>query len=632
MSSWDAPTGSWDSRQEPDESGGPDEQGYPQGEPTGGYRTMRGGEGRIRAGRRGLPGYDQAQSYDQATAGYDQGPGYGQEAGYGQQPGYGAEPGYGPQSGYRSDPLGAPPAPGPRTAPTPLASSDPFGSPASGPQRPLGSPTEDPLNSGSQSVFDSGSRRAPGSGSYGFARSDEDITWAYHRYGGEEPARSGWPDSDQQPGHGDQPGYGDPHGYGDPPGYRSPAPPAQDYGQGRPAADPGYRADPGYAADPGYGAQPGYGPPGYRQNGYGQQDYGQASGPGRADQDYQTEAYPPPGAEPSDFPQHAFGDGGFGQNGFAQNGYGQNGYGQDAYAPDAYRQDAYGLDVYRQDAYGQDAYGQDGYAPGGYAPEGYGQQGFEAPPGPGPGLSDDGAAALDGPGSRSRSGAPRSGARSPQRPSVVRMVLYLAAAVIGVVAIVYFVVHMTKNSGSTSASGTSTPSATSPAAGAGPHYVFKLAGDVGRYPLNQQAVSQLSAQMKGQSAPITNKLASSGAGTPAKSVVGIYDMGTSSSLTSPSYKGLVFVGYDGTFTPANVIKLVQKNLVSTRVVVDAGPHGGQMMCGYNTVSGAAASECVWATKTTVGIVEFYNHGHPAKVAGFGKLALEVRDAVEARAQ
>jgi len=138
--------------------------------------------------------------------------------------------------------------------------------------------------------------------------------------------------------------------------------------------------------------------------------------------------------------------------------------------------------------------------------------------------------------------------------------------------------------------------------------------------------------MKGQSAPITNKLASSGAGTPAKSVVGIYDMGTSSSLASPSYKGLVFVGYDGTFTPAKVIKLVQKNLVSTRVVVDAGPHGGQMMCGYNTVSGAAASECVWATKTTVGIVEFYNHGHPAKVAGFGKLALEVRDAVEVRAQ
>ncbi|MGH3234297.1 MAG: hypothetical protein ACRDOH_13785, partial [Streptosporangiaceae bacterium] len=101
MSGWDAPTGSWDSRQEPDESGGPDEQGDQQGEPTGGYRTVRGGEGRLRAGRRGLPGYDQAQNNDQTTAGHDQGSGYGEqghgEQGYGEQ-GYGQQ-GYG-QQGY----------------------------------------------------------------------------------------------------------------------------------------------------------------------------------------------------------------------------------------------------------------------------------------------------------------------------------------------------------------------------------------------------------------------------------------------------------------------------------------------------------------------------------------------------
>jgi len=61
MSSWDAPTGNWGSRQEPDESGRPDEQDYQQGESTGGYGTMRGDEGRLRTGRRGLPGYEQAQ-------------------------------------------------------------------------------------------------------------------------------------------------------------------------------------------------------------------------------------------------------------------------------------------------------------------------------------------------------------------------------------------------------------------------------------------------------------------------------------------------------------------------------------------------------------------------------------------
>ena len=154
---------------------------------------------------------------------------------------------------------------------------------------------------------------------------------------------------------------------------------------------------------------------------------------------------------------------------------------------------------------------------------------------------------------------------------------------------------------------------------------------MGNYPLNKQAVSQVSSAMKRQSAPITNKLASAGAGKPATSVVGIYDMGASSSLASASYKGLVFVGYDGTFNPANVIKLVRSNLVSTRVV-KAGAHGGQMVCGYTTSNGAAASECVWATTTTMGVVEFYNHGQPAKVSGPGKLAVKLRDAVEVRAQ
>src|SRR6478752_7562960 len=138
MSSWDAPTGNWGSRQEPDESGRPDEQHYQQGESTGSHGTMRGDEGRLRTGRRGLPGYEQAQNYDQGAAGYDQGygqdagpgqppgfgqqsghgqpPGFGQQSGYGQPPGYGAGQGYGPetgpQPGYGADPLTAPPAQG----------------------------------------------------------------------------------------------------------------------------------------------------------------------------------------------------------------------------------------------------------------------------------------------------------------------------------------------------------------------------------------------------------------------------------------------------------------------------------------------------------------------------------------
>src|ERR1700730_10105367 len=181
MSSWDAPTGNWDSRQEPDESGRPEDQGYAPGEPTDGYRTMRGGEGRLRTGRRGLPGYEQAENHDQGTPGYDQGygqnagygqqPGYGQQSGYGQQPGYGSEQGYGPDTGplpgYGTAPGGGPsggarggamvpygqrPAGDPGVVSDvpggygsdPLTAPGPFSSSPSGPQRPLGSATEDP--------------------------------------------------------------------------------------------------------------------------------------------------------------------------------------------------------------------------------------------------------------------------------------------------------------------------------------------------------------------------------------------------------------------------------------------------------------------------------------------------------
>src|SRR6516225_932457 len=116
MSSWDAPTGSWDSRREPDESGEPDEQSYQHGESTGEYRTVPGDEGRPRAGRRGLPGYEQAQNHDQGS-------GYGQEPSYGQQPGYGQRPadepafGSGGQGSFGSDPLTAPLAQGPQVSP-----------------------------------------------------------------------------------------------------------------------------------------------------------------------------------------------------------------------------------------------------------------------------------------------------------------------------------------------------------------------------------------------------------------------------------------------------------------------------------------------------------------------------------
>ena len=111
-------------------------------------------------------------------------------------------------------------------------------------------------------------------------------------------------------------------------------------------------------------------------------------------------------------------------------------------------------------------------------------------------------------------------------------------------------------------------------------------------------------------------------------VTGIYDTGGSSSYTSSTYQGLVFVGYDGTFDPAAVIKIVRSHLKSSRVV-DPGAHGGQMACGYNTTA-ADASECVWVTKTTFGVVEFIRDGQTAKQSGASALALKVRQAVEVK--
>ena len=116
---------------------------------------------------------------------------------------------------------------------------------------------------------------------------------------------------------------------------------------------------------------------------------------------------------------------------------------------------------------------------------------------------------------------------------------------------------------------------------------------------------------------------------PGKAVTGIYDTGRSSDFKSATYQGLVFVGYDGTFDPAAVIKIVRLHLKSSRVV-DPGPHGGEMACGYNTTSGAHASECVFVTKTTFGVVEFIKDGEPAKQGGASVLALKVRQAVEVK--
>jgi hypothetical protein len=688
MSGWDAPTGSWDPRQEPDESGGSDEQGYQQSEPTGGYRTVRGGEGRLRAGRRGLPGYDQAQNHNQPTAGYDQGSGYGQQN-YGQQnygeqnygqPGYGQQ-GYGPATSPQPSVgsgagAGQMVRYGQRPADEPAFGSGPQDTPGSAPQRPLGPGPQDPLSSGPQSTFTSGPRPAIGSpppspqvpqaglGSdpQGVVGYGEGATGAYRHYGAEEPTRSGWSDAGDRQSYGDQPGYG------------SASKPGQDYGRSvpnspsTPASPPG--ADRGYGE---YGTQPGYGQPGYGQPASGPGAFPPGGFGGQADrsgtgQDYQTEAYPPPGSEPSDYPQNGYGESGFGPSGFGQDqgvtqaygappGYGQNGfvpntldtpnipntpnmpgapngratyppdgYGQGGFGPPGSRQDGYPPDPYTQDPYTQDPYTQDAYGQAGYVQDGYGQQGFEQPGGPA--LGDD-SLASGGRTPRSRSG-PRSGQRPPQRLRGMRMVLYLAASVVGVVVIVFLVIRLTNSD--KPASGSSTPGTTATAGGqqATAGLVLTQAVRVGHFPLNKAVTAQVATNVRNQFASVVADLKTKGASQPGQAVIGVYNLGPVASMTSSAYQGVIFTGYNGTYNPAAAIKVVRAHLVSPRVV-KAGPNGGDMVCGYNVTNGPDTSECAWVTKTTFGVVEFVKGEVLVKYPGASHLALEVRNAVEVHA-
>jgi len=212
------------------------------------------------------------------------------------------------------------------------------------------------------------------------------------------------------------------------------------------------------------------------------------------------------------------------------------------------------------------------------------------------------------------------------------MILYLVASVIGVVLVVLLVLHLTKSSGNAKAGGTSTPTArtTATASGAGSSYGLTQAAAVGTYPLNTAATKEFSTIAVNKATPSAAQIKAQSAGQPGASVVGIYTLGTATTISSSDFRGILFVGFNGKFNPAAVIKVVQSKLVSSRVV-SAGPHGGDMVCGYNTSTGSDASECVWVTPTTLGEVQFLQAATPSKYAGAAALALDVRNAVEVRA-
>jgi len=208
------------------------------------------------------------------------------------------------------------------------------------------------------------------------------------------------------------------------------------------------------------------------------------------------------------------------------------------------------------------------------------------------------------------------------------MVLYLLSSVVGVVVIVLLVVHLTK-AGTNSPSGASTPGTSTAPAGAAPvtELVLKAAPKAGPFALNTAATRTLTQGMRAGLASLESVLKARGAGRASKDVVAVYDLGSVTDPSASDFKAVDFFGYDGTFNAAAVIKFEQTQLVSTRLV-NAGPHGGEMMCGYSRSNGADASSCFWVTKSTFGMLEFVVGGTPVKYNGASDIALTVRDAVE----
>jgi hypothetical protein len=76
---------------------------------------------------------------------------------------------------------------------------------------------------------------------------------------------------------------------------------------------------------------------------------------------------------------------------------------------------------------------------------------------------------------------------------------------------------------------------------------------------------------------------------------------------------LGYAGYNGTFSPATVLAAFKMG-ASNVTTEAAGPHGGVLGCGEVSVTSPAATSgtaCVWATSTTIGMVEFYGNGGSA---------------------
>ena len=159
------------------------------------------------------------------------------------------------------------------------------------------------------------------------------------------------------------------------------------------------------------------------------------------------------------------------------------------------------------------------------------------------------------------------------------------------------------NDTSAPATPTSTPPAspTTPAsggAGAGPAYTLTTPPTAGGYTLT----TPMTAAIKEANSSAATALMQGGAaagGRQASEVTGEYLI--------RGDQALGYSGFTGTFTPQVVINAF--GMMATGVASEpAGKHGGLLSCGTVTETSPAPSTgtaCVWATPTTIALVEFF---------------------------
>jgi hypothetical protein len=174
---------------------------------------------------------------------------------------------------------------------------------------------------------------------------------------------------------------------------------------------------------------------------------------------------------------------------------------------------------------------------------------------------------------------------------------------------------------------TPTPSASKSGAGAAETtaYALGIPATAGGYALTTPMSSAIQAVGSAGASELMTAIKAAG-GKPASNVSGEYFISGDQALG--------YTGYTGTFSPAAVLAAFKAG-ASNVTTEPAGPHGGELACGEVTASAASGTAapgtaCVWATTTTVGMVEFFGGGNLETVS-HAKASLDTlkfRDDVE----